>query len=198
MTRQRVITIFATLMLAAIIGVGTTFFSSEDASAKANLQTFDYLVASGILTGLCGPPGGTAPACPAIATAPNGDSIEIVGGGTLSIHGKSVTGGGTFTHNFAAGGSASGTWTATELLSFKSYGPNVPTFPSIFESGRAVIRVHLVGPGGAEADGILQVGCLLGGPKEPGGLFEGVRLNVPGIANFNDDQFGATLFIRTN
>jgi len=132
--------------------------------------------------------------CPDVATASNGDTIEITGEGMLSVHPKSVTGGGTFTHNFAGGGFVSGTWTATQLLSFKSYGP-VAGFPSEFEAGKAIIRVQLFVDGNPVATGTLTVGCLLGGPKEPGGLFEGVKLSVQGGPNFNKAAVRSTLFI---
>ncbi|MGH7700418.1 MAG: hypothetical protein ACREMJ_07885, partial [Gemmatimonadales bacterium] len=82
---------------------------------------------------------------PNIATASNGDRVELSGTGTLATHPKSVTGAGTFTHKNAAGDVVgSGTWTATELLSFRSYGPSpVPGFPPDFEAGVAEIKVHL-------------------------------------------------------
>jgi len=180
-----------TVLLAALIMTGVM-----GASADSGHREYRFLVGAGD-TGfglLCdfGLP------CPDVAVASNGDTIEISGEGTLSIHPKSVTGAGTFTHNFAGGGSATGTWTATELLSFKSYGPS-PATPPTFEAGLAKIRVHLVADeGGMEADAILSVGCILPEVKVPGGLFEGARLNIQGLLNFNKDQLGATLFIRTD
>jgi hypothetical protein len=129
-----------------------------------------------------------------VARASNGDTIEIAGEGTLSVHPKSVTGSGTFTHNFAGGGSVSGTWTATELLSFKSYGSSSAVPPN-WEAGKAIIRVHLVADG-MEADAILTVGCILPEVIVPGGLFEGSTLNVQGGLNFNKADVGSTLFLR--
>ena len=136
--------------------------------------------------------------CPDVATASNGDTMEIAGEGTLSVHPKSVTGSGSFTHNFAGGGSASGTWTATELLSFKSYGspPAAVGLPPTWEAGKAIIRVHLIAENGLEFDGILTVGCVLPGVRVPGGAVEGSTLNVQDVINFNKAELGATLFIR--
>ncbi|MGI8514129.1 MAG: hypothetical protein ACR2NT_03130 [Acidimicrobiia bacterium] len=61
-------------------------------------------------------------ALPDVAEASNGDTLALTGSGTLTTHPKTVTGGGTFTHNFAGGGSLSGTWEATQLISFNGYG----------------------------------------------------------------------------
>lgn len=186
------------LSIVVLAGVSLTLAGVLPAEARGNetreYQWFagegviDFPALDGLLCDLGIP-------CPDVATASNGDTIVIEGHGTLSVHPKSVTGGGTFTHNFAEG-SGSGTWEAIELLSFKSYGSNVPGgLPASFEAGKAIIRVHLVA-GEMEAHGILTVGCLLGGPSEPGGAFEGVRLNLQGGPNFNKPDVGATLFIR--
>ncbi len=124
------------------------------------------------------------------------DSILIVGEGTLSVHSKSVTGGGTFTHNSAGGGSVSGTWTAEQLLSFKSYGSS-PLLPPNFEAGKALILVHFEADGGAgEGYGILTIGCQLPEVRLPRGMFEGVKFNVLGGINFYQVSPSATLFIR--
>ena len=184
---RRQLTVFVTmaLVMSSLTGV---------ASAKSETLDYRWLAGEGDTAGfgpLCdlgGPP------CPNVATASNGDTIQIAGEGTLSVHPKSVAGNGTFTHNFAGGGSVSGTWTATQLLSFKSYGP-VAGFPPNFEAGRATIRVQLFVGGDPVGSGILTVGCLLGGPKEPGGLFEGVKLSVQGGPNFNKAVATSTLFI---
>src|ERR671935_2121106 len=63
---------------------------------------------------------------PNVSRAPNGDQVAVTGGGTFSVHPKSVTASGTFTHTDSQGNVlASGTWTATELLSFQLYGCGV-------------------------------------------------------------------------
>ena len=138
-----------------------------------------------------------------VATASNGDIIEVAGQGTLSIHPKTATGNGTFTHKDSDGTIVlgSGTWMATELLSFQEYGPSTDpaNFPPNLRAGYANIKVHLTG-GGAEFPGILRVYCVLPGAKVPASTPEGILLNIPGVANFNkvagEGGFGGpTLFI---
>ena len=166
-------------------------------SASADSETSEYQWIAGVtIPGFPVCDSTSVPPCPDVARASNGDTIEIAGEGTLSVHPKSVTGSGTFTHHFAGGGSVSGTWTATQLLSFKSYGssPETVGLPPTWEAGKAIIRVHLVADG-MEADAILTVGCILPEVMMPGGVFEGSTLNVQGGLNFNKADFGATLFI---
>ena len=126
--------------------------------------------------------------------AANGDLIVITGEGTLSVHPNSATGSGTFTHKDSGGNVlGSGTWTATQLLSFKDFGAG-PGFPEGFTGGHAVIGVHLSpSEGGDGVDGILIVDCNLG--TSPPGLEEGVRLALTGI-NFNEKVSGNNIFIR--
>lgn len=134
---------------------------------------------------------------PDVAEAANGDRVTLTGTGTLTLHPKSATGGGTFT-NTTAGGTvvAMGTFTATELLSFESYGPS-PLLPAFLNSGQALIRVALVPDGSTTSiDGILRVECVLPGSTFPGGKEEGINLLLPGIANFNHQVSGATVFVR--
>ena len=131
------------------------------------------------------------------SVASNGDTISIAGSGTLSIHEKSVSGSGWFQHTNAAGTLlASGTWNALELISFKSFGTPGPPFPPSFEAGKAEISIHLTPEGGGEGfDAILQVYCVLPGSKVPPAFDEGIRLFVPGVANFNVQVHGQTIFI---
>ena len=124
------------------------------------------------------------------AMASNGDTITLTGFGTLSIHPKSVTGGGTFTHMDAAGNVlGSGTWTATQLLSFNGYGCGGDGLPDDFCGGRANISVHL----SSGFDAVLQIDCVIGSP--PAGAIEGVRLAVQSGPNFNREVSGDNLFI---
>jgi hypothetical protein len=132
--------------------------------------------------------------------ASNGDVVELSGTGTLSVFPKAVTGGGTFTHKDASGNVVgSGTWTATELLSFQNYGASPVTgFPPTFRSGNALIRVHITAGGGTvQLDGTLRITCTLPQTGVPGGFEEGVRLAVDEVINFNHEAGGATLFIAT-
>ncbi len=152
------------------------------------------------------------------ATASNGDVIEIQGKGTLSIRRvdeglveRSVTGGGKFTQNLSDGGTVSGSWEAKQLLIFDHYGPTPsrqPCCPEEWETGRALILVHLTvdGEQGRGFDAVLEIGCRLPGNNgAPGtipgvaGTIEGVRLKMEGGPDFNhaaDPK--ATLFIRMN
>src|SRR6266852_1015302 len=132
------------------------------------------------------------------AVAENGDTVNVRGTGTFDVVSKTVSGGGTFTHKRADGTTvATGTWTATGLLAFQSYGPGTPqgTPPSFF-GGRAALTI--VGkPAGTNLmlPGILEIECALGTP--PGGAEEGVRLLVQGIINFNKSvhESGENVFV---
>ena len=179
------------LLLLAVAAAVFTFPAGTGALADSGARSYDYLLGAGLLCSL------DPSACPDIAQAPNGDTVELTGSGTLDIHAKSVTGGGAFVHKNAAGAVlASGTWTAEKLLSFHSYGTQ-PGFPSSFEGGQAAIEVTLVDAAGvAVHTGTLWVYCEVSAPP-PAGQGEGVRLNVPGVVNFNKLVSGFTLFIRT-
>jgi hypothetical protein len=145
--------------------------------------------------------------------AANGDRVEVgCGGGTcgtFSIHPKSVSASGSFTHRDSGGAVVgSGSWTATELLAFHSYGCGVLTFtdpdtviPANFCGGILKFRVELVTPGGT-FDGILTVFCIIGEHAPASHTFpspgEGVTLNVPGVINFSHTDGGANRFVRTS
>lgn len=135
-----------------------------------------------------------------VAEASNGESVRLVGNGTLGIHPKSATGGGTFVHRNAAGAViGSGSWTVTELLSFQSYGGGAAFLPPAFRTGKAQFRVELT-PAGTSLvfGGILDVECRLPESTVPGGTEEGIRLVVPGVGNFNESVSGTTLFTKTS
>ncbi len=182
-TKRAVIGLLTIVSMTLAIGVPTV-------TADAGAATYSYLIAVDPLCDL------DPSACPAIARAPNGDTIEVAGSGMLSIHPKSATGSGTFVHKDPSGAViGSGTWTATELMSFHSYGSgSAQGLPEEFFGGKAMIRIHLVAAGGFETDGVMQVDCVLG-DRIPAGAMEGIRLNVPGIANFNREVSGFTLYI---
>ena len=152
----------------------------QPASADSGSATFRYLAASDFLCGL--EPG----ACPDIARADNGDTIEIAGSGTVSIHPNSVSGGGTFTHKDPSGNVlASGSWTAQELISFVPY----LVLPNNIAGGEALILVHL----STGFDAILTVTCAIGAPP---GHTEGSKLNIQDVINFNQKVSGITLYIK--
>ena len=71
---------------------------------------------------------------PPSAVAKNGDRINIsldVALAPFSFHPKAISGGGSFTINYAAGGMTTGTWTATKLISFQSFG-STEVDPGVF------------------------------------------------------------------
>ena len=153
------------------------------AQADSGTQNFLYFAGAGPVCALG--PG----ACPDVARADNGDTVDITGSGMLSIHDKTVTGGGTFVHRAPDGAvRAKGTWMATALLSFNSFGTEADLPPNLF-GGLARIRVHL----SAGIDAILEIDCEIG--KAPDGHSEGVRLVVDNGLNFNQKVSGFTVFV---
>src|SRR6516164_6340956 len=80
--------------------------------------SYNFLIASGFL---CDPNDSTQ--CPAVARSSDGETVEISGAGTLGLANKSVTAAGAFTEKTPTGEIvATDVWTATELVSFDSYG----------------------------------------------------------------------------
>lgn len=133
---------------------------------------------------------------PNVAMAPNGDTFAVTGMGTFSVHPKSASGGGSWTHTFAGGGSASGTWTANGLVAFQPYGCGVvfgTPLPPDLCGGRVVLDVTLSTPLGS-LPGQLTIYCLIGAP--PASASEGIRLVVPGVINFNKVVGGENVYIK--
>jgi len=157
------------------------------ASAKVG-GTFDWHV--GDLAFLNGPNN---------ATADNGDYVLLVGTGTFNAATKAADGGGTFEHHHADGSLfAVGTWTASGVISFVSYGTSAGLPPTFF-GGKLALRVAATpaGEGAPTFPGAMTVYCLIGSP--PSGFKEGVRLNVYDLINFNTpSEGGATLFVSTS
>lgn len=134
------------------------------------------------------------------AVAPSGDQIFLVGSGMLSLHPKSVSGGGTFEIVDSEGGPVgAGTWTATQLQTFHAYGQSqLPFFMPGTTAGRAVFDVRLDFDDGTSVDGKLMLDCALPDVKFPPSIIEGSRLQLEGQMNFNEVfQFtGGTLFVE--
>jgi len=220
--------VMATVVMAALMvavmgvsGLMGAMSTSPVAADSGNLE-FEWHAASGkSLDNLdcdqdapadVGSPDGSFALCPDMATAANGETIEMIGSGTLRIHAKDgspkkVDGGGAFDHTID-GDSFTGTWEAEQLLMFETYGPGGadfiavdPTVRTAWRTGRALIMVHLVYDNGMEADAILEIGCRLPGNTTliPGTL-EGIRLLVgDGGLNFNDaSDPRSTLFVDLN
>src|SRR4029077_3427368 len=125
------------------------------------------------------------------AVAPDGTTIFIKGQGVLSAGpGHTATGGGTF----SVTGGQSGTWTATAVDSFVSYGlagPEAFPLPKGSTGGEAKLRVSL----STGQSGVLTIVCMLGTPPTP--RMEGSSLVLGGgvSGNFTDEAGGNTLFI---
>jgi hypothetical protein len=157
-------------------------------ATDANSNHAAYLFLAG--TGTTSPPFG-----PDVATAPNGNRVAVVGSGTfMAGPNKTVSGSGTYTIKNASGTTlASGTWTATQVLGFVSYGNGTPQgFPPNLFGGQLKVRVSLSSGG----SGVLTVTCLLGSP--PTGAMEGVTLVLgQGVGmEFTATTSGQTVFIR--
>jgi hypothetical protein len=147
---------------------------------------------------------------PNVAEASNGDRVSVTGSGVFSVHPKSVTASGGFTHTNSQGAViGSGSWTASGLLSFEFYGCGVvpaigATLPPNFCGGALKLRVVLTPSGTTLAiPGVLTIFCVVGpqappthdNPTEPGE--EGIHLVVPGVANFNQIVSGMNIYIQT-
>ena len=188
---------FHRVILVATLVIALTGLSGPTASASSSGEKFVFLAGVAPLCGLA------TTACPDIARAANGDTIQIAGSGILTTSPKTASGSGTFVHKSGTTTVASGTWKVTDLLSFQDFGPSPTdlTLPRAFHSGTALFAVHLTVTGGpfagGQADGVLRVTCELPGALVPGNRDEGVRLVVDDIINFNDEVSGFTVFIKS-
>ena len=124
------------------------------------------------------------------AVAPDGSTIFIRGHGTLEAGpGGSATGGGTFSIT----GGPTGTWTATGVEGFVSYGtalPGSPFPPPPATGGMAKLRVSFSNG----EDGVLTIFCIIGSP--PPSVGEGIHLILgDGVSNeYTDEGRGFTIF----
>jgi len=148
---------------------------------------------------------------PNFGVAANGDRIEVDGMADFSVDPKSVSGGGKFTHTASDGTvRGAGTWTATGLLDYQSYGCGIVHFPPDqggdvilppnFCGGKVKMAVTLTTPIGS-LPAIMTVVCIIG-PNPPNSAFsthsEGVQLDVPGVVNFNHSAGGDNVIIQTS
>lgn len=185
-------TIMASLAAASLAlgfaGAGMIAALANDDGAKDGVK-YAYLLGTGDLCSL-GPT-----ACPDVARASNGDTLELRGQGTFVTGSDDVTGGGTFVHKNSAGKVlVSGSWTAEELISFTSFGGNAPGLPPNFEGGLAKIEVTLKPTGSQTLEAILTIDCGINSPFKP--PREGIKLAVEGGLNFNTEVSGLTIFIN--
>ncbi len=179
-----------TLLAIVVLGLLLVVpLSAVRADEDNNSTAVGYLLGSGFLCSIAVPN-----PCPDVVKASNGDTMAISGQGTFTLEDGDITGGGTFTHSDSSGKVlASGTWTATELLSFTSFGPD-PTgsLPPNLVGGLALIEVKL-SPSGTHRsfEAVLQVDC---GINSPTGA-EGVMLTVEDRLSFTQEVSGLTVFV---
>jgi hypothetical protein len=143
---------------------------------------------------------------PNFGVAANGDQIAVTGEGEFSVNPNAVDATGAFTHTDSSGNVlATGTWTATGLLNYQSYGCGEVfgnPIPPDFCGGAVKMSVTLTPTGTSlQLPGTLTVFCVIG-PHAPqsvlGPLTEGVTLNVPGIINFNHSAGGDNRYEQIN
>jgi hypothetical protein len=143
---------------------------------------------------------------PQVSRAANGDMVSITGDGVFSVHPKTVGANGTFTRSDSQGNLlGSGTWVATQLLSFQPYGCGVVLgfpIPSNLCGGKLILRVLLTdSTSGQQFEGVLWVYCIIGpnppnSHDDPSG--EGARLDIIGLNNFNKIVSGGNVYVKTN
>jgi hypothetical protein len=140
---------------------------------------------------------------PNLGIAPNGDMVTITGHADFSVNPKSAEGSGTFTHTSNGTVVGGGTWTATDLLDYQSYGCgivfDIPLPPDLC-GGKVKLRVMLTTPLG-QLPATMTVICIIG-PNPPNSAFgdnrsEGAMLDVPGVINFNHTAGGDNVIIQT-
>ena len=135
--------------------------------------------------------------------AANGDQIAITGEGEFSVNPNSVEAEGEFIHTDSGGDVLGrGTWEATDLLEYQSYGCGVVFGDPIDACGGVVkMRVTLMPMGTSlHLPGIMNVICVIG-PNPPDSILgprtEGVTLNLPGVINFNHSAGGENIYTQT-
>jgi len=189
MRRVLIVFLLPLLLLTASLSGAT---SAAGATSKA---AYSWHVADDLLEQEVGSPPW------AIAEADNGDTVALDGTGVMDVAAKTASGGGRFTHYFAAGGSATGTFTADRLVSFQFYGCGGEGLPDFLCGGLAKLEVTLTPDAapGLHVPATLWIDCLLGDKIPSGGepaRHEGIRLNVKNLINFNHTHHsGFTVFI---
>jgi len=162
------------LLGAAIIGLVLGQTSALASDANGNHDTYIWVV------------GATTPSDTAIA--PDGSTITMKGQGTLTAGpDNAASGGGTY--SLSTGGS--GTWTATGVLGFVSYGPAAPPLPSILFGGETKLNIRLSNG----ETGVLTIFCVLGSP--PPSKEEGITVILGAAGQFTKQDGGNTIFIHS-
>jgi len=186
-TRVRLL-LFTTLFGSYIVIFALLYLAT--ATGESALTNYQFFAGSGVVCGF------SSTACPDISQAKDGSTIELSGEGTFSLQAKSAFGSGSYTRKAASGSIiGTGTWTAYELISFKSYGTSL-NLPSDYEGGLAKFRLLLRPTSGFLGfHALLEVECNIGRP--PASAIEGITLTTSGKGvNFSKKISGSTLFVR--
>lgn len=187
--RSRQFALFVALLL--LVGA----MAPSAALGHTSKAAFDYHVGDALIGSIGFPTNSQA-------MASNGDVVTIVGTGSFSAAGKWATGGGTFSHHMSATDvTITGTWTATGLISYQSYGcgeldgsPVPPNFCG------GVVKLAMTATPDANPSvhlpSALTIICVVGTDVTPSAI-EGVRVNVYDVINFNKTvpESGANIFI---
>ena len=148
--------------------------SLDEGPNFAHVPAAGFSYAFGIAEGFPGAPS---------AIAKNGDRIDIslnVGLAPFTFHPKTISGGGDFTIRNAAGAVLStGTWAATKLISFQSYGSSVDPDLGVVFGG--TLHLHIMLSTGEKA--ILRLACTDFGTPPPGAS-QGMAMQVVGGNHF--------------
>ena len=204
---------FLTRVIAVVLVPSLVIFlSALPVTAQGSKSNYTFLIAAGFL---CEPADYST--CPAAAKSANDDSYEMSGAGTFDAQDKSVKAAGTYSHKSPNGNVLeTGVWTASELVSFDSYGiapgaikrQGMALGPAPFgpkrmpmpagpmpTGGLAIFRIRLLPMLGASTTAVLQVNCALGEvPRERS--VEGIRLIFEKGGNeFSGEVGGRVLFL---
>lgn len=134
-------------------------------------------------------------ACQSRATI-DGETHQILMGGSGRIGSKDVNGGGSFNHLKLVDGIprplvAAGTWRTRRLVSFNPIG----TY-GVFTAGTLMMDIELISeiPNEAHVRATLEVDCNIPAAGLSTGKDEGFILTVPGVGQFEPFDVGITLF----
>lgn len=178
------------ILAALLIPLG--LLAPATASATSSSAAFDFHIADPFLQNAVGSPLG------ATAMADNGDTLTIIGSGQLDAGTRTAAGSGTFVHHEAATGTdITGTWVATSLVSFQSYGCGGNGLPDFLCGGLAKLNVTATPDANTSVHipSVVWITCELGNPP-PNGT-EGVRVLAKDFINFNMTvPSGDTVFVK--